>query len=61
MGVTTLITGNCGSSMKDLAAHYERLEKGGIGLNYGSLVGHGTVRRAVLGTADRAPKAWSDR
>lgn len=57
MGVTTLITGNCGSSMQDLDAHFGRLDRGGIGINYGSLVGHGTVRRAVLGTADRAPNA----
>ncbi len=55
MGVTTLITGNCGSSVQDLAKHYDRIERGGIGINYGSLVGHATVRRAVLGTADRAP------
>jgi N-acyl-D-amino-acid deacylase len=55
MGVTTLITGNCGGSVEDLSAHFARLEKGGIGPNYGSLVGHGTVRRAVLGTQNRAP------
>ncbi|MEO6595663.1 MAG: D-aminoacylase [Planctomycetota bacterium] len=55
MGVTTLITGNCGSSVKDIAAHFDRLEKGGIGVNYGSLVGLGTVRTAVLGTKNRAP------
>lgn len=57
MGVTTLITGNCGGSMRDLAAHYTRLEKGGIGVNYGSLIGHATVRRAVMGTQNRAPSA----
>jgi N-acyl-D-amino-acid deacylase len=57
MGVTTMVTGNCGGSVEDLAAHFARLEKGGIGVNYGSLVGHGTVRRAVLGTANRAPEA----
>lgn len=55
MGVTTLITGNCGSSVRDLDAHFGRLEKGGIGANYGSLVGLGTVRREVLGSEDRAP------
>jgi len=55
MGVTTMVTGNCGNSVEDLGAHMLRLEQGGIGVNYGSLVGHGTVRRAVLGTANRAP------
>jgi N-acyl-D-amino-acid deacylase len=57
MGVTTLITGNCGSSVKDVAAHLARVERGGVGVNYGSLVGHGTVRTAVLGTANRVPDA----
>jgi N-acyl-D-amino-acid deacylase len=55
MGVTTLITGNCGGSVPDLGAHFTRLEKGGIGPNYGSLIGLGTVRTAVLGTENRAP------
>lgn len=55
MGVTSLITGNCGSSVRDLAAHFKRIEQGGIGLNYGSLVGLGTVRTQVLGTEHRAP------
>jgi N-acyl-D-amino-acid deacylase len=57
MGVTTLITGNCGSSAADLAAHLTAVERRGIGVNYGSLIGHGTVRGAVLGTANRAPTA----
>jgi len=57
MGVTTVVTGNCGSSMRDLSAHFARLEQGGIGCNYASLVGHGTVRTAVLGTQNRAPDA----
>lgn len=56
MGVTTIITGNCGSSVRDLGAHLRRLEQGGIGVNYGSLVGHGTVRTRVLGNTDRAPE-----
>ena len=55
MGVTTIVTGNCGTSVADLGAHFRRLERGGIGVNYGSLVGHGTVRTAVLGSARRAP------
>ncbi|MFY9345526.1 MAG: D-aminoacylase, partial [Planctomycetota bacterium] len=57
MGVTTIVTGNCGGSVKELGAHFARLERGGIGVNYGSLVGHGTVRTAAMGTANRAPNA----
>ncbi len=55
MGVTSLITGNCGTSVRDLGLHFGRCERGGLGLNYGSLIGHGTVRTQVMGTANRAP------
>ncbi len=53
-GVTTIITGNCGGSEADLGAFFTRLEKIGIGLNVGSLIGHNTVRTQVMGTANRA-------
>jgi len=52
-GVTTVITGNCGGSELNLAAWFEKLEKLGLGLNVASLVGHNTVRREVMGTANR--------
>lgn len=55
MGVTTIVTGNCGRSAEDLDAHFARVERGGVGVNYASLVGAGTVRTQVLGTEDRAP------
>lgn len=55
MGVTTIITGNCGGSVDDVSEHLGKLESQGIALNYGTLVGHGTVRSAVMGTANRAP------
>ncbi|MBK8974501.1 MAG: D-aminoacylase [Planctomycetes bacterium] len=57
MGVTTIVTGNCGTSVDDLAAHFAAVERHCIAVNYGSLVGHGTVRSAVLGSANRAPNA----
>ncbi len=52
-GVTTVVTGNCGGSEADLGAWFAKLEKGGLGLNVGSLIGHNTVRSAVMGTANR--------
>jgi len=52
-GVTTVITGNCGGSELNLAAWFDRLEMLGLGLNVASLVGHNTVRREVMGTANR--------
>jgi N-acyl-D-amino-acid deacylase len=57
MGVTTIITGNCGGSVPALAAHFARLERDGISVNYGSLIGHGTIRSGVMRTAPRAPTA----
>ena len=53
-GVTTVVTGNCGGSEADLGAWFRALEKTGIGLNLASLIGHNTVRREVMGTANRA-------
>ncbi len=57
MGVTTIVTGNCGSHRLGLEAHLAEVEKNGIAINYASLVGHGTVRSEVLGGANRAPTA----
>jgi N-acyl-D-amino-acid deacylase len=52
-GVTTVVTGNCGGSYRNLAESFARLEKQGIGLNVASLVGHNTVRSQVMGSANR--------
>jgi N-acyl-D-amino-acid deacylase len=52
-GVTTVITGNCGGSELDLAGWFARLDKAGLGLNVATLIGHNTVRREVMGTANR--------
>src|SRR5262249_18934062 len=53
-GVTTVVTGNCGGSELPLGAWFSKLEKGGLGLNVASLIGHNSVRREVMGTANRA-------
>ena len=34
-----------------------RIGQVGVSVNYATLIGHGTIRRAVLGTTDRAPNA----
>ena len=56
-GVTTVITGNCGSSELNLAAWFDKLDQRGLGLNVASLVGHNSVRREVMGAANRAASA----
>lgn len=54
-GVTTIITGNCGGSETDLSKFFEELRATGISLNVASLIGHNSVRRAVMNTAKREP------
>jgi N-acyl-D-amino-acid deacylase len=76
-GVTTEISGNCGSSLfpiarsvyeekkkyyrdeynllldwRDIDGFFNRLMKRGIGLNYATLVGHGSIRGEVVGYLD---------
>jgi N-acyl-D-amino-acid deacylase len=57
MGVTSVVAGNCGSSSASIASELEAIRRGGVSVNFATLVGHNTVREAVLGTAQRAPTA----
>ncbi len=58
MGVTTIIAGNCGESVRDIAAFFRRIESVGISVNAATLVGHGTIRERVMrGSFDRPPTA----
>jgi N-acyl-D-amino-acid deacylase len=54
-GVTTVVTGNCGSSNTDLASYWRRLDSIRLSINVATLVGHNDVRKAVIGTANRQP------
>lgn len=55
MGVTTIITGNCGSSALDVAAFFTAVERTKVAVNVGTLIGHGTVRLEVLGSSIARP------
>ncbi len=55
MGVTTVVTGNCGGSWLPLGEAFRSLEARGISINLASLVGHNTVRRAVMKDDRREP------
>ena len=54
-GVTTLLCGNCGSSPTDIEKFFGELRDGGTGPNIAILVGHGSVRQAVLGRRNVVP------
>ncbi len=55
MGVTTVVTGNCGGSYLNLADALTTLTMRGIGINVASLIGHNTVRYAVMKNVARDP------
>lgn len=54
-GVTTVVTGNCGSGPVDAAAFYQSLEKARIGSNVAHQVPHNNVRSTVMGNVNRMP------
>src|SRR6202012_545903 len=56
-GVTTVITGNCGSSNVDLGKYFKELDSIKLSVNVGSLIGHNDVRAAVLGEKAITPNA----
>jgi N-acyl-D-amino-acid deacylase len=54
-GVTTVAINPDGGGPVNLAEQRAMFERGGIGLNVAPLIGHGSVRAAVMGQANRAP------
>ncbi|HKI05639.1 MAG TPA: D-aminoacylase [Thermoanaerobaculia bacterium] len=55
MGVTTIVAGNCGSSPVEIGQELAEIRKAAPSINFATLVGHGSVREAVMGTERRAP------
>jgi N-acyl-D-amino-acid deacylase len=56
MGVTTIVTGNCGGSRTDVAKFFEELATAKVAINVATLIGHNSVRRdAMGGNFDRPP------
>lgn len=52
-GVTTVITGNCGSSNVDIKEYLKRIDSIKLSINVATLIGHNDVRKAIMGTANR--------
>jgi N-acyl-D-amino-acid deacylase len=57
MGVTSLVTGNCGSSSTEVGQFLGRITEKPLAVNLATLIAHGSVRRKVMGLGDRAPIA----
>ncbi len=53
MGLTSVFVNPDGGGPVDMAAQRGELLRDGLGVNVAQLVPHGSVRRAVMGTADR--------
>lgn len=54
-GVTTVVTGNCGSGTFDVENYFGILDSIGIGPNVVHLIGHNTIRKEVMGMDNRPP------
>ena len=52
-GVTTCITGNCGSSNIDIGKYLQFIDSLKLSINVATLIGHNDVRKAVMGRANR--------
>jgi len=52
-GVTLAIGGNCGESIANVADISNQVNNSPIGINVGMLIGHGRVRKAVMGCVDK--------
>jgi len=55
MGVTSVVAGNCGGSALDVGAALQHAADIPASVNFATLIGHNTVRRAAMGTENRLP------
>lgn len=54
-GVTTAVTGNCGSGPVDAGKYFKTLETNGVGTNVIHQAPHNSIRNQVMGNENRAP------
>lgn len=55
MGVTTIVTGNCGGSKLEIEKFFAALRQAKIAVNVATLIGHNTVRGQVMGGSFARP------
>ena len=54
-GATTVVGGNCGNSTYPVGEFLKKVDDKGTALNFALLVGHGAIRKKVIGKEDRQP------
>jgi len=54
-GCTTIVTGNCGGGVIDVAPYFKQLDENGAGTNVIHLMPHGSIRNKVFGSQRRPP------
>lgn len=54
-GVTTVVTGNCGSSRVNIKQYLTMIDSLRPSINIATLIGHNDVRRTVMGNSNRNP------
>ncbi len=52
-GVTTCVTGNCGSSNIDIGKYLSWIDSFKLSINVATLIGHNDIRKTVMGRANR--------
>src|SRR5262249_44551562 len=55
MGVTTIVTGNCGGSKLNVGEFFADIVKTKVAINVATLIGHNTVRGQVMGGSFSRP------
>jgi N-acyl-D-amino-acid deacylase len=52
-GVTTVVTGNCGGSSDNMKSYFNYIDSLGVSINVAALIGHNSIRKQVMGSANR--------
>ncbi len=55
MGVTTIITGNCGTSRTDVGGFFDAIVRTKVAVNVATLIGQGSVRFQIMGGSFARP------
>ncbi len=58
-GVTTIITGNCGSSAESISRFFDQIDSMHSSVNIAALTGHNTIRKLAMGL-DNRPASRAD-